>query len=925
MLKLPVPIPSIAAALSGMRLFYWVLLVGAGLVGNYCNYPIFLDINFLFGSIFAMLALQYFGLGRGILAAAIIASSTYFIWNHPYAILIMTGEVALVGWLMERRQIGMVLADTIYWLVIGIPLVYLFYHGIMDVPPSNTYIVMTKQAVNGITNALVARLVFTIFALQSRVRLISLSDIIYNLLAFFVLFPSLVMLAISSRHDFNTTDRAIRTTLAEGSQVVVKHLESWLVNREMAITNLAELAAVKSPQELQPLLNLTNRSDSNYQRICWISDDGLVQAASPSEDEAGRSNIGIKISDSPEMRLVRQSGNVLLSGVVPGRSAGHNPTILLVDPILVDGQYKGCMSGVLDFGGIKADLDTILAHKGMSYSLVDKENRIIITNRNDQQNMAPFARLQGTSHPLEEGISQWVPVVPPQTPISERWKQSLYVAESTIGKLAEWKLILELPVAPFQKSLYTAYTGKLSLLFLILLGALALAELLSRRSIGALAKLRLITNDLPDRLMTADAGISWPTSGIQEPYHLIKNFQEMSNSLSEQFATVRQVNASLTQRMVELRESEARFASMFREHSAVMLLIEPTTGAILDANFAAEQFYQYPREALLKMNIGDINTLPPAEMNTILEEVRNGSLNYFVAEHRKASGTLHAVEVHAAGIQVNDSIKLFSIVNDITERKRIEEENARLEAMNRQLQKAESLGMMAGAIAHHFNNQLAGVLGNLEMAQEDLRVAKVAIASESLAQASFAAHKAATVSSQMLTYLGQKTGDLADVDLAAICRQAMVGLEATAPAGCTLVSDLPEPGPIIAANAEQIQQVLISLVTNAWEAPKAGTITIRVARADASAIATAHRFPVGWQALDCPYGCLMVTDGAGGISAADIDRIFDPFFSSKFPGRGLGLPLALGIVKGHKGVITVASQSGQGSTFSVFLPGIATA
>ena len=120
-------------------------LIAAGFAGNYFNYPIFLNIDFLFGSIFAMLALQLLGFGRGVLTAAFIASYTYILWNHPYAAIVLTAEVLVVGWLMARRKIGMVLADTLFWFIIGMPLIYLFYHVVMNVPPSNTYITMTKQ------------------------------------------------------------------------------------------------------------------------------------------------------------------------------------------------------------------------------------------------------------------------------------------------------------------------------------------------------------------------------------------------------------------------------------------------------------------------------------------------------------------------------------------------------------------------------------------------------------------------------------------------------------------------------------------------------------------------------------------------------------------------------------------------------------
>lgn len=103
------------SALGGRKfnIALFLALIAAGLVGNHFLLPIFLNIDFIFGSIFAMLALQFFGPGRGILASVLIAGYTYMLWNHPYAILIMTAEVAVVGWLMERRKIGLVLADTL--------------------------------------------------------------------------------------------------------------------------------------------------------------------------------------------------------------------------------------------------------------------------------------------------------------------------------------------------------------------------------------------------------------------------------------------------------------------------------------------------------------------------------------------------------------------------------------------------------------------------------------------------------------------------------------------------------------------------------------------------------------------------------------------------------------------------------------------
>lgn len=124
------------------NLLWIAALIAAGLCGNYLKFPLFLNIDFLFGSIFALLVLLFYGYWRGIIAGAIIASYTFIIWNHPYAIVIMTAEIAVVGYLVGRKKMGVVLADGLYWLLVGLPLVYFFYRLVMDASPENVEIIM---------------------------------------------------------------------------------------------------------------------------------------------------------------------------------------------------------------------------------------------------------------------------------------------------------------------------------------------------------------------------------------------------------------------------------------------------------------------------------------------------------------------------------------------------------------------------------------------------------------------------------------------------------------------------------------------------------------------------------------------------------------------------------------------------------------
>ena len=480
----------------------FLVLIVAGLAGNYFKYPIFLNIDFLFGSIFAMLTLQLLGFGRGVMAAAFIAGYTYILWNHPYAIIIMTAEVTVVGWLMLRRKLGMVLADTLYWLVIGIPLIWLFYHVVMHVPLNNTYIVMTKQTINGIVNALIGRMIYTGYVLRiNSAQKTSYRELVYNLLAFFVLCPALIMLVISSRTDFIETDTHVKVTLTDASQRLDHYIETWLMNRKSAIVNLADMASSRPPQQMQPYLELAKKADINYLRVGLHDRNAVTTAYAPLIDEIGQSNIGRSFADRPFIPLLKQTLKPMLSEVSLGKIGTPKPRVLLIAPVVTRGLYDGYAVGVLNLVQIEEQLTKSLTENGTLYTLLDKNGNIIMTNRTDQKVMTTLVRGKGTYKHFEKGISQWIPALPPNTPISERWSKSYYIAEAAIGELAEWKLILEQPVAPFQKKLYTSYTGKLALLLIILLVSLALAELLSSRLVAILQeseeRFRAMANSAP--------------------------------------------------------------------------------------------------------------------------------------------------------------------------------------------------------------------------------------------------------------------------------------------------------------------------------------------------------------------------------------------------------------------------------------------
>jgi two-component system cell cycle sensor histidine kinase/response regulator CckA len=257
---------------------------------------------------------------------------------------------------------------------------------------------------------------------------------------------------------------------------------------------------------------------------------------------------------------------------------------------------------------------------------------------------------------------------------------------------------------------------------------------------------------------------------------------------------------------------------------------------------------------------------------------------------------------------------------DLTERKRAEAERIRLEQQLRQAQKAESMGRMAGAIAHHFNNMLGAVIGNLELALDDLPPEPGL--RERITQAMTASRRAAEISRFMLTYVGQTLGKKEPMDLGAACKEALSFLRGSIPERVNIRLELPPWGPIILADTVHIKQILTDLISNAVEAigEGKGEIAFVIKAVAATEIGALKFFPPDWEPKAADYACLSISDNGCGMDAGAQDKIFDPFFTTKFTGRGLGLAVVLGLVRAHDGAITVESSPGRGAVFRVLFP-----
>jgi PAS domain S-box-containing protein len=330
-------------------------------------------------------------------------------------------------------------------------------------------------------------------------------------------------------------------------------------------------------------------------------------------------------------------------------------------------------------------------------------------------------------------------------------------------------------------------------------------------------------------------------------------------------------------------------------------------GVVQRSNAALPGLLGLEREEIDGRSLDELIPPPPGEpaLVAMLERLRRTNAERVLGE-RSFSVTIHPMADSADNLRGG-----VAIVTDITERKR----------MDQQLwhtQKLESIGLLAGGVAHDFNNLLMGILGNASLAMDSLEDAERT--RPLLQDVVRASERAAELIRQLLAYAGKGRFVAGPVDLSSLIRDLVPLIQSSIPRKVRLILEL-EPGlPTIRADKTQIRQLVMNLIINAGEAIQddGGSVFVttgirRVRAEELGAFLTEHKD-------EGNYLVLQVRDTGSGMDGDTLKRIFDPFFSTKFLGRGLGLSAALGIVRGHKGALKVTSAPAQGTSFEVLFP-----
>ncbi|RKY19872.1 MAG: hypothetical protein DRQ55_09550, partial [Planctomycetota bacterium] len=361
------------------------------------------------------------------------------------------------------------------------------------------------------------------------------------------------------------------------------------------------------------------------------------------------------------------------------------------------------------------------------------------------------------------------------------------------------------------------------------------------------------------------------------------------------------------QRTRALSSAEHRYREMFRRNVMAQILVSPQDGRVRAANPAAEREWEVPPQGLDGRPLAELLHEPPSALLAKLLAVHAGDVLSATARRRPADGDLRQLELEACAYELDGSLSVHLSVRDVTERLAVE-------AQLTQAQKMESVGRLAGGVAHDFNNMLTAVLGHADQARHNL--SEPDIAREHLTELMGVARRGAELTSQLLGFAREQP-----TAPQALCPGDFVNslrslLHRLVRDDVVLDVDVDPDAGNVCIDPIQLEQVLINLVVNGADAmPQGGPLVVTVARGTPDDRPRENAEPEHWLRLS-------VSDTGIGMPEEVSRRIFEPFFSTKPAGQGTGLGLATchGILRQNGGLIEVVSQPGSGSSFHVLLP-----
>jgi PAS domain S-box-containing protein len=663
------------------QLLVGLILGMAGFAGNWFKYTLFLNIDFLFGSFFVMTAVLYCGTLSGIIASLVASFCTYILWNHPYAMVIFTAEAAIVGMLNARRKkADILLHDFIYWIVIGGPLVWLFYHYFLGDTHPSTHLIMLKQSMNGIFNTLLASIIYLILAAREKVteKLPSFQQIVFTLMVSLVLLPAFLIIFYNLRSEIEESENRLAEQTQRGANTARSSISEWLKEHQQVITSLA--SRIGDPdkrhfKEMQQILEVAKDTSPVFWRMGVMDSTATIVAYMPLKDELGKSTIGVSFADRPYIAKLRQEKTPYLAGVVIGKLGNKIPIVPLISPIVATGEYKGFCVGVLQADILGQHLKSIIGKREMDITILDQSGLVVVSTRKNIPIMSRYERpIAGKHRQISSGVTLWTPPPEPGKNLMQRWSKSLFIAEEEIAPENKWKVIVENSYNPALIDLRDKAIFSLFILISLSLFTIPISYLVSRLLTRSLEKIRLSTYTLPDDISCRHFK-ALPGSSIKEVAVLIEHFNESCTKLQNNHDSLVEMYEKLGTQTRELHASEDRYRTLVTHSPDAIFVVQGKR--FVYANPAAIKIHGAENaEQLLKQEV--IHFIGPdyrEQMFKRMDKVLQGeATTIYESSIVRMDGKILPIESVGVPVQFNGQPAVQVIMRDISERKRAAEQ-----------------------------------------------------------------------------------------------------------------------------------------------------------------------------------------------------------------------------------------------------------
>ena len=669
--------------------FIFLLFSTLGYFGNYFRLPLFFGVDLLFGSIFVMIAIYFYGISMGVLVSAVASTYTYFLWGQPYAAVLLILESLWVSIGLHRgnqkQPRNMVLLVLSYWLCIGTPLCYLFYYFFLKFGISSIVLVVLKQVINGALNALIASLCINYLPLKQWLQKgqgdrnqQTIQQMLFHLLLAAVFIPIFTIAILTGAQSLQNINLEIDSQLRASTSSLSSDLKFWHQSNSQILRELAAISSdTQNLERLQFATTTLGKATPTFLYIYTTDAEGNILTAFPNVSDSARASLSKAMLKEDIFQQVKSSLSIAFGDIHTDEITPDSHIDVAV-PIFMNNRFNGIIFAALDLSHIK----NFLIEKSKTWKteafVLDRQNKIISSTSPDFQTGQFFDLAQGGEiHAIGTDQFQWFPTTKGLSAMT-RWRKSYYLQQVTINKEIPWSLAVRLSPIPYIDVLEKLHTKILAILLAIILPATLAANFLSRRFASPIAKLMRLTTDLQQDL-AVDNDFAWKSSNLKEIDALGYNFQVMAIALQEKFHEIEEVNQSL-----EIRIQE-RTAELLKSEERWQLASQAADDGIWDWNIKTGVTFRSDRwRTMLGMSpsidnenpVDWVDLIHPEDRDRLLqiqEDYFAHRIDQYITEYRlrcqDGSYKWIATQAKALWNEQDEPIRMVGTNNDITERK----------------------------------------------------------------------------------------------------------------------------------------------------------------------------------------------------------------------------------------------------------------